>query len=334
MRPFTVISYCTPDFRCFAPGLRADCQRLGYPIHLEEMGEPFADVIQAFDFKIEYIRDMVNRYGQILWLDVECRIVKRLPEDWQSPLISTYQHGGHRGFSSGVLMLDRSQLELIDLWLKYARHYPKYPDDFVLDFLAQSIAMDFRTIPFALYDRDAASPIARGLWKNEHTVVQHPTINRWPEPLKYRRAFNGNTGSRPHKEAVARQRKTIFYRNFAGDFDAVDAIMRDGDKRHHRDAGWVFDAVDWTYAPELYWPECADDYAVKPRSFQKSRDYYNQPPQTVPFRQVAIGSMRLDAEDSNRYGLEHPPNVRERIYQFFQRAGLAPSSGRRAGDRL
>ena len=137
-------------------------------------------MIQAFDFKIEYIRDMVNRYGQILWLDVECRIVKRLPEDWQSPLILTYQHGGHRGFSSGVLMLDRSQLELIDLWLKYARHYPKYPDDFVLDFLAQSIAMDFRTIPFALYDRDAASPIARGLWGNEHTVVQHPPINRLP----------------------------------------------------------------------------------------------------------------------------------------------------------
>ena len=123
---------------------------------------------------------MVNRYGQILWLDVECRIVKRLPEDWQSPLILTYQHGGHRGFSSGVLMLDRSQLDLIDLWLKYARHYPRYPDDFVLDFLAQSIAMDFRTIPFAIYDRDAASPIARGLWGNEHTVVQHPPINRLP----------------------------------------------------------------------------------------------------------------------------------------------------------
>ena len=55
---------------------------------------------------------------------------------FSSPLISTYETGRSRGFSSGVLMLDRSHVAFIDLWMKYARKYPRYPDDFVLDFLS------------------------------------------------------------------------------------------------------------------------------------------------------------------------------------------------------
>ena len=141
MQEFTVISYFTPDFQCFESGLREDCHRLGYPIHCQGVAENYDDVIQAFDFKISFIKEMVQRYNRILWLDVECRIVRPIPEDWSSPLISTYVSECSRGFSSGVLMLDESQLDLIDLWMKYAHMYPQYPDDFVLDF-----SLEFRLI--------------------------------------------------------------------------------------------------------------------------------------------------------------------------------------------
>ncbi|MAD80754.1 MAG: hypothetical protein QGG71_24125 [Pirellulaceae bacterium] len=319
MQPFTVVTYFTPKFACFAPGLQEDCRRLGYRIHCEDLAEEFDDLIQAFDFKISYIRQMVRRFGTILWLDVECRIVKPIPGDWSSPLISSYQTGKSQGFSSGVLMLDGSQLEFIDLWMKYAQRYPQYPDDFVLDFLANSVSLDLATVPLEFYDRQTRCQVARGLWKNEHTVVQHPTINRWPEPTEYRRAFNGRERNRRSElESIARQRKGIFYRNFGGDFAIIDDLMRAGVQTEYHDAQWVFDSVHKLFAPEQYWPEFADDFTSKPRSFEKSRENFNKKPKGNAFRTAAIRRMHLDANDVQRYGQSNSfGNLSRQVRRFF-----------------
>ena len=303
MHEFTVISYYTPDFKCFERGLREDCEHFGYPFHCQGLSNSFDDVIQAFDFKIAVIKEMVQRFRRVLWLDVECRIVRPIPDDWSSPLISTYVSGKSQGFSSGVLMLDESQLGLIDLWLKYARKYPQYPDDFVLDFLSNFSKFDFSTVPFEFYDRDTNSPIARGLWKNENTIIQHPTINRWPTPMKYRKAFNGKERKRRTvAESISRQRKALFYRNFPGDFARIDEVMRTGVEIEYHDSGWVFDAVRQRYAPELYWPEHDDDYTMKPRSFEVSWENFKKQPKTQSFRDTAIRRMRLDKIDAQRFG--------------------------------
>ncbi len=246
---------------------------------------------------------MVKRYGEILWLDVECRVVKPIPEHWTSPLISTYETGRSNGFSSGVLMLDDSQLEFIDLWIKYAQRYPKYPDDFVLDFLSNSVSFDFMTVPLEFYNRKTTCPVARGLWKNEHTVIQHPTINRWPRPTKYRRAFNGKERRRrSERESVSRQRKGIFYRNFGGDFSSINEVMQFGIESEYHESDWVFDSVRQLYAPKLYWPDVVDDFTSKPRSFETSQENFNKEPKGVAFRTAAIQNMRLDAIDAKRYG--------------------------------
>lgn len=319
MQQFTVVTYFTPKFACFAAGLQEDCRRLGYRIHCEGLAGEFSDLIQAFDFKISYIQQMVRRYGEILWLDVECRIVKPIPEDWSSPLISTYETGKSKGFSSGVLMLDASQLELIELWMKYAQRYPQYPDDFVLDFLAESVSMDLATVPLEFYDRGTRRPVARGLWKNEHTVIQHPTINRWPEPTKYRKAFNGRERRRrPELESISRQRKGIFYRNFGGDFAIIEDVMRSGVETEYHDAQWVFDTVQKLYAPEQYWPDFADDFTSKPRSFETSRENFNKKPKGNAFRTAAIRRMHLDANDVKRYGQSKSPGgLTRQIRKFF-----------------
>ncbi|MEO2010171.1 MAG: hypothetical protein ABGX22_15965 [Pirellulaceae bacterium] len=323
MHQFTVITYFTPDFECFATGLKEDCQTLGYSLHCEGIAEQFDDVIRAFDFKISYIRDMVKRFGKVLWLDVECRVVKPIPEHWSSPLISTYDAGTSNGFSSGVLMFDEAQLELIDLWDKYAQKYPKYPDDFVLDFLSSSVPFGFATVPLEFYDRKTQCPVARGQWKNEHTVIQHPTINRWPEPTKYRRAFNGRERrGRTERESISRQRKGIFYRNFGGDFSSVKEVMQVGFETEYQHAGWVFDSVRQLYAPELYWPDLSDDFTSKPRSFETSWENFNKRPKGHTFRAAAIKSMRLDAADAKRYGRSRsssPLSFMGQVHRVFAR---------------
>lgn len=302
MCDFTVVTYFTPKFACFASELQRDCDAFGYPFHGEALDAEFDDLIKAFDFKIAYVRRMVQRYGQVLWLDAECRVVKPIPQDWSAPLISTYQTDRSRGFSSGVLMLDDGQQWVIDLWLKYAKKYPQYPDDFVLDFLSRKVPLDFATIPLEFYDRSTSCPVARGLWQNEFTVIQHPTINRWPAPASYRNAFNGKRGRRSAREAISRQRKGIFFRNFASDFAAVEARMRSGTESEFHVSGWVFDAVQQRYAPELYWPSLADDYTSKPRTFAKSKENFNRKTRGRSFRETAMQKMRLDAADAKRFG--------------------------------
>lgn len=302
MCQFTVVSYYTPRFASFAPELIADCERFGYAVECRSLPDEFGDLIKAFDFKITFLQEMVRTFGRVLWLDVECRIVRPIPPEWKSPLISTYRSGKSSGFSSGVLMLDESRLDTIAMWLRYAQKYPRYPDDFVLDFLSRSMELEFQTVPLAFYDRDTTDPIARGNWQNRHTVIQHPTVNRWPSPAIYRRAFNGSRKKgRSEVETVSRQRKGIFFRNFGGDFDEIHDVMRRGVENEYRSHDWVFDAIDQRYAPARYWPEMKDDFTVKPRSFERSREnFFSSSGRS--YRERAISRMRLDDQDAARFG--------------------------------
>ena len=301
---FTVITYFTPDFAGFLEGLSADCDRLGYPLHKHACSHTFENLIAAFDYKIEFIRRAIVEFGRVLWLDVECRIDRPIPSDWNSPLISCYTSGTSAGLSSGVLMLDPDQLWLVELWSRYAQKSPRFPDDFVLDFLATRVDLPFRTIPFEFYDRRATCAISRGEWRNEHTVIRHPTTNRWPHPLQYREAFNGRRREkRSTVELLARARKTIFYRNFAGDFDVVDREMTAGQHSEFRYADWVFDTQLRYYAPERFWPDIKADFTARPHCFQDSWEQFQNAPARRPFRQEAIARMRLDRVDAKRLAI-------------------------------
>lgn len=302
MSDFTVVSYHTTNFKCFTAGLVEDCETFGYPVYIKDVGHDFDDLIKAFDYKISFLREMVLRFERVLWLDIECRIVNPVPRDWLSPLISSYSMGGEIGLSSGVLMLSAADLPTIDLWLKYAEAYPMYPDDFVLDFLIRATGLEFSTVPFEFYDRDTTSPVVRGLWHNSNTVIQHPTVNRWPDPIKYKRAFNGKLNSnRPPVEEISRQRKGIFFRNFGGDIGEIIEVMMSGHRERFVDSGWVFDPITSRYAPQMFWPQDADDFNSKPVSFELSRKHFYTKPKGKTFRDQAIRSMRLDFEDREKY---------------------------------
>lgn len=295
---FTVITYYTPDFAAFVDGLREDCRRIGYPLQVHPCPDVFDQVIHAFDYKIEFILEAIRRFDRVLWLDVECRIDQPIPSNWTSPLISSYSSGTSQGLSSGVLMLDSQMLWLVELWHKYAKKYPQYPDDFVLDFLTTQIGNPFHTVPFEFYNRDAKCAISRGEWKNAGTVIRHPSTNRWRNPLSYRRAFHGSKREkRSQEEAVARTRKAIFFRNFAGDFAVVEREMNAGLQSEFRYADWVFDAREQTFAPEMFWPDFQSDFATKPRTLTESWDQFKNPPARRSFREDAIRKMKLSRQD-------------------------------------
>jgi len=298
----TVITYSTPDFRGFLDGLAEDCRRLGYRLHHHECDQVFDKVIAAFDYKIGFIRESIIRWGRVLWVDVECRIDRPIPDTWKPPLISCYDSGTSAGFSSGVLLLDREQLWLVELWEKYARKYPRFPDDFVLDFLATQMALPFATVPFEFYDRDTSCPIARGEWSNPETIVRHPTVNRWPRPLVYRRAFRGKQRERhADRELISRQRKGIFFRNYAGDFAEIEELFGSSTEPVVTRHGWVFDTQMREYAPRMYWPDLKDDFTVKPRSFDASREQFFESSRRRSFREKAMSKMKLDRADRRRF---------------------------------
>ena len=284
-----------------------DRPRRSAGIDLDELAKHLEDVVCSESrFWCEKTPRNVLHFRRILrCLGKRARLIQ-VVRDGRDVVCSVHPddpNGRSQGYSSGVLMLDDRQLEIIGLWRKYAEKYPRYPDDFVLDFMSRFIPLGISTVPLEFYDRSTSSPIARGNWRNEHTIIQHPTINRWPSPTVYRKAFIGRDARRrSQSEAISRQRKGIFFRNFGGDFGRVDAAMRNGTESEFRSNDWVFDAIEQRYAPQRYWPTHADNYTSKPRTFERSRENFYRPTKHRSFREKAIGRMRLDRADALHYG--------------------------------
>ena len=287
----TVVTYCTPDFRFFAEGIQSDCQRLGISFYCKFLPANFRNVINAFDYKISFLELMVERFNTVLWLDVECRLHRAVPQNWSAPLISSYDFAGKAGLSSGVLMLDKRHSDLLSIWKYYAHKYTKQPDDFVLEFLLEEFGWPFQFVPLDFCSRQSTAQVIRGEWSNETTIVSHPSTNRWPYPRRYRRAFNGWWSS---VKNINRLRKHIYYRNFAGNFSEVDWFMRNKSSIG-RFSGWTFDGANGTYSPEFYWPQFKAEYFCKPRTPERSKSVFFNNQKSSSYRSRAIRKMKLDA---------------------------------------
>ena len=294
---FTVVSYCTPAFRHFALGLEGDCRRFGYPFHLHEVDREFERLIQAFDYKIEFLQKAVEQFGDILWLDVECRLTRPIPEQWKPPLVSVYRAGKKWCHSTGVLMLGIKDFPILELWHKYAKRYD-VPDDFVLDFLHQKSLFSLNQVEVEFLGREAAAPVVRGQWNNQHTIIQHPTVNRWVDPLKYGNAFSGRGNlNQSEQAAVSKKRKKIYYRNFGGEYARVEQWMCSDRMDEILDSGWVFHPKTGRYSPEIHWPDHADNFRVKPFSRALFARQFSQDIRRGEYRRKVISRMRLDSQD-------------------------------------
>jgi len=249
---FTVISWCNQAYKYLSKGLEADCQRLGYPFHLYEIERDFPSLISAWCNHPHIIRRGVEDFGTVLFLDVECRIVKPLPAHWKAPLVSVrhpLQHFWIK-YNTGTVMADTECLPWLSAWIRImekwdmgnlpADAYVYWPND-ICDELAFNAAVTAFGIepvtPLLEYtDRHSTAEIARGLWQNDYTIVQHPTIHHWP------------------KEHDPIECKKLFTQNFPGDPEAAETLMKSGKNEVRQDA-WVFDPQAKLYGPAEYYDQ-------------------------------------------------------------------------------
>ena len=250
--PFTVISWCTESYKHLSEGLKSDCERLGYAFHLYEIERDFPTLIAAWCNHPRIIQRGVQDFGTVLFLDVECRIIQPLPPHWKAPLVSVRNPKQHFwiNYNTGTVMADTTCLDWIAAWISIMEKwdmgnlpsdcYIYWPND-ICDELAFNAAVtafgvDLTTPLLEYIDRNGTAEITRGLWKNEHTIIQHPTIHHWI------------------KEHDPLECKKLFWQNFPGDPEKIQVLM-DSNQTEISDHDWVFNPLEKTYGPEESYKE-------------------------------------------------------------------------------
>lgn len=295
---FTVISCFTEDFSPFADQLKSDCERLGYAHHIEQINSGFDDLISIFDFKVKWIRECVEKLGRVLWLDVECRLIRPVPQDWVFPFVSCYGADRVARYpSSGVLGVGRESLDLLTKWEELSRRFT-CPDDFVLEALMIQKKGCLQRIPIEFTSRKIPRTIVRGQWDNNATVIQHPTTNRWIDPIRYKKAFGAKMKQQNTEEAIQRARKQLFFRNYGGDFGEVDHGMQQIRAGQLRAFDWVFDFEKGNMAPEIFWPQYKTNYHSKPVDRKKYLAEFQSDLKNNGYRKEMINDILRDIESS------------------------------------
>ena len=75
----TVISWATQSYAHLAEGIAADCARLGYRFHLYRVDADYKSLVRAWCNHPLVIRQGVVDFGRVLFVDVECRLLKPIP---------------------------------------------------------------------------------------------------------------------------------------------------------------------------------------------------------------------------------------------------------------
>lgn len=251
MNEFTVITWSNEKYNYLAKGLKNDCQRFGYNFKHYKVESDYQNLNAAWNMHPQIIKQGIEEFGKVLFLDCECRILKQLPNDLLSePFISVRNPSQYFWikYNSGTVYADQSCLGWIDIWINilagWKLHtipedaYIYYPND-ICDELALSAALladgyKPKEVKLEYVDKKSDSPIARGYWENEHTLIQHPTLHHWPY------------SDDPH---IA---KKLFVQNFSQqDTNIYDQFFLTRNDVMELD-GWRFDFKNNEYAPLAY----------------------------------------------------------------------------------
>lgn len=247
---FTVITWCTSDYKYLAEGLIADCEKFNYNYHIYELDKEFPNLAAAWCNHSRIIRRGVEDFGTVLFLDIECRIVQPIPAHWQAPLVSVREPAQNFWitYNTGTVLADMNCIPWLDIWIRLIDAwdmdniaddvYIYWPNDIgdELPFNSAVTALDIalNTVKLSYIDRNSDAELVRGLWKNEHTIIQHPTIHHWP------------------KESDLTECKKLFTQNFPGDPETATELFTSSSgpiERH----GWIFDGQRNIYAPKEFW---------------------------------------------------------------------------------
>ena len=258
---FTVISWANDAYRPLFAGLQQDCDCLGYPCHLYRIEDEYPSLVKAWCNHPKIIRKGVEDFGTVLFLDVECRILSPIPSHWQAPLVSVRKPTQKFWirYNTGTVMADRSCIPWLDAWIRVIDDwdmgelakddYVHWPgdlcDELALAAALSALGVKVNTPELEYIDRNSKAEIARGLWRNSHSIVQHPTIHHWP------------------KERDLIECKKLFVQNYPGSPAAVESMFAKRQGLVEAD-GWVFNAQEQLYAPANCWPGEARQWIDEP----------------------------------------------------------------------
>lgn len=286
----TIISFYTKDFAPFAQQLRKDCDRNGHPHYIQEVDHKNENLIEIFDQKVKWICDQVLTLGRVVWLDVECRLIHKIPEDWQFPFMTFYGWDRQpRHPSSGVFGVGPESLPMLEEWYEMALSNP-VPDDFVFEALLRKRHYKIYPLDLEFVSRTRPAPVVRGQWANAATIIQHPTINRWLDPLKYKKTFGGTINGE-RGDPLMRARKQLFYRNFGGCFEYINYRMERHDQEAFCEHGWFFDPASGMMAPEIFWPDIPGQYDSKPTHARRYLQNFQDGLKVGGFRRTQVARM-------------------------------------------
>ncbi len=246
----TIISWCNDSYKYLSEGLAQDCKEMDYDFHLYEIERDFPSLNAAWCNHPHVIKKGVLDFGEVLFLDVECRIVQPIPSHWKPPLVSVRspEQMFWIKYNTGTVMADESCLPWLDAWIHIMQKWDmkNLPDDAfiywendICDELAFSAAVTAFNVPLVTpqleyENRSGKAEITRGHWRNEHTIINHPTIHHWP------------------KENNLVEGKKLFWQNYAGKPEDIQGFMKNG-LEIRRDNGWIFNPLNKTYGPTEYY---------------------------------------------------------------------------------
>jgi hypothetical protein len=257
-------AFATPTYMGFASQLRGDCERFGYQLDLHE--EPTEIGLKACWFrKLRVARDMLLRHGSLIFLDVESRILRPLPDEWWDQVTMARKDQPWRdrnsprerlrAYNTGFMGLRMEMFRVLEAAERGMLRLGLDVDDGRLfgeeslvceeDFIAPLIyASTFPVREICIYygdNRNTGAEIVRGGWHNSSTYILHPILHQWANDGLTRSAY-----------------RYIFTQHWGADEterELIAAIMdqRRGGPREF--GGWFFDPGGGVFAPREFWPD-------------------------------------------------------------------------------
>ncbi len=283
-----VITYTTPDFKKYSLQLEKDCLKFNIDYFNYDV-EPPDDFFELMKLKLKLIKKTLKHTDKVLYVDVESRILKPFPNWWYDCEFLVAKKENKKSVSStafansGFIWVDKKRIDLIEKSLEIDSYITNTTSitqkawcDDIISIITLNNLDKIKTTKLN-YNRFSKGEyeLVRGNWKDQHTVIQHPTNNVWLDNRDfYNQATSGTFTLVNHMKNLTIDLLENLANLMIETSDDIDRWEEIGASVHEKVDGrnvfcindWVFDPKDNRYSPLEY-------FNIKRKMFRQ--DDYN-----------------------------------------------------------